>query len=386
MSRVAACIAVTLAIVVGAAPASICAQQRSAAETDLVRRIDSLLSAMPDTPDYQRQVFLAKAARQEEWERRVGTRDVPLSKVAVGPFSVLAPPDQMEEATELYRRAWSRYASSVGEASTLLDDIILGFQISRREFHIRNSTTHQSVRVRPWTSAVDREIRAAGAIAMVLGRIMPQDLLGWSGAMPSLGDRPGRRPTFSWPAFYEQAYRGLATQPARAASLCFGGDLDACLMALGLEEDATWKELYTLEEIQMVVRGVPLSTQVQQDARWSCLSEQKYDACVALVAERPGVSIPLKSPVRISLLLTALDAGGDGAFSRLISGDDRSISERLEHASGMGIHELVSAWRARVMESRPDVTAGLPLTVIVSLLWIALMSFFSLRSTRWRIG
>ena len=76
----------------------------------------------------------------------------------------------------------------------------------------------------------------------------------------------------------------------------------------------------------------------------------------------------------------------ESAFARLISGDDRSVSERLEHASGMGIQELVSAWRARVMESRPEVTAGLPLSVIVSLLWIALMSFFSLRSTRWRIG
>ncbi len=387
MYRVTACIAVTLAMVVGAAPTSVSAQERSVAEMDLVRRIDSLLSAMPDTPEYERQMALAEAARREEWERKIGRRGVPFDTVRVGPFSVLAPPDQLEEAAELYDRAWSRYASSVGDASPLLEGITLGFQTSATGFAVRNSTTQQSVRLRPWTSAVEKEDRAASALAMVLGRLMPPDLLEWSGSMPMLGDNPNKRPTFRWPDFYERAYRGLATRPARAASLCFGADMDACLMALGLDEDASWEDLYTLAEIQMTVRDTPLGSQAQQDARWACLSEQNFDTCVALVAERrPDAFIPLRSPVRISLLLYTLDAGEDGAFSRLISEDERSVSQRLEHASGMGIHELVAAWRARVMESRPEVTAGLPLSVAVALFWIALMSFFSLRSTRWRTG
>lgn len=388
MSRVTACIAVTLAMVVGAAPASVSAQERSMAEMDLVRRIDSLLSAMPDTPEYERQMALAEAARREEWARRLGGRDVPFDTARVGPFSIFAPQDQLEEATELYHRAWSRYLSSVGDASLLLGDITLSFQISKSGFRIRNSTTrHQSLQLRPWTSAAEKEIGAAGAIAMVLGRLMPPDLLAWSGAMPMLGTRPGgKRPTFRWPEFYQVAYRDLATRPARAVSRCFGADLDACLMALGLDEDASWEDLYTLEEIQMIVREAPMGNQDQQDARWACLSEPDFDTCVALVAERwPDAFVPLKSPVRISLLLYALEAGGDGAFSRLISEDERSTSERLEHASGIGIHELVAAWRARVMESRPEVTAGLPLSVSVALFWIGLMSFFSLRSTRWRV-
>ena len=52
----------------------------------------------------------------------------------------------------------------------------------------------------------------------------------------------------------------------------------------------------------------------------------------------------------------------------------------------MGIHDLVAAWRTRVIQSRPEVTAGMPLSVVVALLWIGLMSFFGFRSTRWRIG
>lgn len=386
MSRVTACIAVTLAMVVGAAPTSVSAQERSVAEMDLVRRIDSLMAVVPATPEYNTQVFLAEAARREEWERRIGLRDVPMSTAPVGPFSVLAPSDQIEEATELYRRAWSRYSNSVGEASPLLADLTLGFQISRREFAVDISKSFQSVRVRPETSAVAKEIRAAGAIAKALGLSMPQELLEWAGAMPILGDRPSKRPTFRWPEFYERAYRELAIRPARAVSLCFDGDLDACFMALGLDENATWEDLYTLEEIQIIVRGTPLGSQDQQETRWSCLSERSYDMCVALVAERLSEArIPLTSLVRASVVLYALEAGGKGAFSRLISEEERSISERLENASGMGIRELVTAWRVRVMESRPEVTAGLPLSVIVALLWIALMSFFSLRSTRWRV-
>ena len=85
MSRVAARIALTLAVMVGVAPASVSAQERSAAETDLVRRIDSLLSAMPDTPEFERQMALAEAARQEEWARRLGTaRDSPDEALDVG--------------------------------------------------------------------------------------------------------------------------------------------------------------------------------------------------------------------------------------------------------------------------------------------------------------
>ncbi len=126
MYSVVARVAVTLTMVAAGTATSAGAQQARPTEADLVRRIDSLLTAMPDPREYERQAALAKAARGEEWERRVGVTDVPMSTVPVGPFSVLAPPDQMEEATELYRRAWSRYASSVGDASPLLDDSGVG--------------------------------------------------------------------------------------------------------------------------------------------------------------------------------------------------------------------------------------------------------------------
>lgn len=387
MSRVAARIAVTLALVALGAPTSAGAQQASPTEVDLVRRIDSLLTAIPDTREYELRADLARVARQKEWERKNGSRDVPLETVRVGPLTVVAPPDQVEEAADLYRSAWSRNAASVTDASALLGDITFGFQISSRRFVLGNSTNLQTVRARPWTPEVDKEIRAAGAIAAVLGQRMPKDLIQWSGAMPLLGDRPGKRPTFGWPAYYQEAYRGLAIQPARAAALCFGGDTDSCLKALGLDADVAWNVLYTQEEIRAIVQRITAGTQQHQDAKWACLSEQSHEACIALVAERlPSAYVPLSSRVRISLLRYALETGGEGAFSRLISEGDKSISDRLEAASGMDLHDLVAVWRTRVIESRPQVTAGMPLSVVVALLWIGLMSFFGFRSTRWRTG
>ncbi|GMR12512.1 MAG: hypothetical protein BMS9Abin29_0701 [Gemmatimonadota bacterium] len=388
MSRVAARVAVALAMAAGGTPVSAGAQQAPPTEADLVRRIDSLLAAVPDTREYERREALAKAARREEWERRVGVSDATLDTVRVGPLTVIAPPDQLDEAADLYRRAWSRYAASVTDSSVLLGDIAFGFQISSRGFVMRNTDTWQAIRVRPWTTDVERQVLAVGAIAAVLGRRMPEDLGSWAGAVPLLGDRPGKRPTFRWPAVYERAYRYLAIQPARSASLCFDGDVDRCVMALGLDEDASWEDLYTMEEIRALVTHFgPARSQGEQQERWSCLTEGDDAACITVVLDvDPSASIPLPRRVRSSLLRYALEAGGEGAFSRLFSGDDTTISERLEDASGMGVHELVEAWRSRVIASRPDVIAGMPLSVAVALAWIGLMSFLGLRSTRWRIG
>lgn len=388
MSRVATCMAVTLAMVAVGAPDSAGAQQAPPTEAALVRRIDSLLAAAPDTREYERRAALAKAARREEWQRKVGARVATLDTVRVGPLTIIAPPDQLDEAADLYRRAWSGYAASVTDASALLGDIKFGFQISSRGFVFRDTDTWQAVRVRPWTTEVDKQILAVGAIAMVLGRRMPKDLGSWAGAMPLLGDRPGRRPTFRWPAVYEEAYRGLAIQAARSASQCFDGDTDACVMALGLDEDASWEDLYSMEETRaLVTRLGRTRSQREQDQRWACLTGGDDDACIAGLADAdPRAYIPLRPRVRYSLLLFTLEVGGEGAFSRLIVEDDGSITQRLEDASRMNIHGLVAAWRTRVIESRPDVTAGMPLSVVVTLLWIGLMSFFGLRSTRWRIG
>ncbi len=177
-------------------------------------------------------------------------------------------------------------------------------------------------------------------------------------------------------------------KPARAAASCYAGDIDSCLMALGLDEDVTWEDVYTPLEIHFVfARSVRSYSQSERDAVGACLVERRYDVCAAFLTEqRPSALIPLSTLVRISLLHYALDVGGEGAFSRLISGDGQSISDRLEDASQMEIHNLVEAWRTRVIEARPQIMAKLPLTVLGALFWIGLMSVFGLRSTRWRIG
>lgn len=388
MFRQFARIAVTLAILAALGTASVGAQQMPSSQADLVRRIDSLLAAVPDTPEYEASADSAKLARAAEWERRNGVRDVELVTLRVGPMTVTAPSDQIDEAADRYRRAWNRYDPYVTNASGLLEGMTFGFQISTRGFVLGNSQVQQAVRVGPWTTEVGRELRTAAAIAAVLGRRMPPRLLEWAGAMPPLGDRPGRRPTFRWPDFYTRAYRDLAIQPARSAASCYAGEIASCLMALGLDEDVTWEDVYTPQEIRVVVtRSVRGYSQSDRDAVEACVVEGRYDVCAAFLTEqRPDALIPFSSWVRISLLHYALEIGGEGAFSRLISGDRESISDRLEDASRMEIDNLVEAWRTRVIEARPRIMARLPLTVLGALFWIGLMSVFGFRSTRWRIG
>lgn len=369
-------------------PLAVGAQEQPPTRAELVRRIDSLLAAVPNTPEYERRADSAAAVRKADYAKRHGPTSVALDTITIGPLTVVAPTEQIAEAAEVYTNAWARYERSVVDESDLALTGMLGFQISNGSFAIEGLAELPTVRARLWSTDARKESVAARLIAAGLSNLMPHDLFEWSGSLPVMGERPQAEFGLSLarPSYHERAYRSLAIQVGRSASLCFDGEIDACVRALGLDEDAGWDDLYTMSEIRALVARERDYTGEWQEIRYSCLSDRNDEACFFLMAGRMRKSSPLRKSVRASLLSYALSVGGEGAFSRLIEGEKKSTALRLEHASGRTTHDLVAAWRTRVFEARPDVTAGMPRMMVSTLFWIGLLSLMGLRSTRWRIG
>ena len=87
-----------------------------------------------------------------------------------------------------------------------------------------------------------------------------------------------------------------------------------------------------------------------------------------------------------ALLMLALQAGGDGAWSRLTEDLEREPGEALLHASGLTPEELGDRWHAWVLSDPPETYAGFGTRALITLLWILGFAALAMRSTRWRLG
>ena len=87
----------------------------------------------------------------------------------------------------------------------------------------------------------------------------------------------------------------------------------------------------------------------------------------------------IKAPV-------ALEMGGEGSFTRLISRPQDPLRDRLAYAAGVPAETVAARWRSRVLESKPNAQAGLLLSPLSLLVWLILLTAFATRSTRWRLG
>lgn len=87
--------------------------------------------------------------------------------------------------------------------------------------------------------------------------------------------------------------------------------------------------------------------------------------------------------LRLSLASVAIQAGGDGAFERLLTNEGTPVA-RLEATAQMPLDSLVARWQSRVRYARgPSEDMG-PGMAVASSFWIVLMGALSLRSSRWR--
>ena len=239
--------------------------------------------------------------------------------VLVGPFLFVNRTPPAASAVAALQTAWDAHAAMAGAAAGRLSGTVISQDLDGSE--LGNPQRVIRFAPRPGRSTPDHIAAAERAVVSALHAALPGDVLVWLG-----GGAFGHPDPLVW------AYRDLATSGSRPARRCFGGEVDACMLAM------------------------------------------------------TGDSAGLMRPVtRVSLLQLALELGGDGSYSRLFD-DSTDIATRLARASGRTTEELIVTWRHEVQDARPRVHAGVARAGMWTIVWLLGLATFATRSTRWRLG
>jgi hypothetical protein len=109
------------------------------------------------------------------------------------------------------------------------------------------------------------------------------------------------------------------------------------------------------------------------------------DAACLPVLELMGVAdkAPAKAYVRQSLVIYALNLGGERSAERLVL-TKGSVGGALAAAANRPLDSLLTEWQQNVARYGGSST-NLPFSIaIASIIWIAVCTFLALRSSRWR--
>ena len=361
---------------------SLGAQERGGRTLEEVgRRIEAL---RPQVDAAQRVAERADALYADSIRR---ANQVPLDTIQVGPLRIATVPGQVELATEVFSEVWDAFRPLILGSEDLLSDQIFVFRYGWRfeGMYLEGDRVHSVEMSRRY--GMDRlKERVRSGLGRALLQALPPDS---SGLAEWVGMHPLTPPLdWSW------IYRELASTASHAARRCYQGDLPWCWEAMGIPAgEGGWIGWYTPGERRLLVESrfghrlmwvSPHLTSTQLLIH-GCVVLGSDRACIHILDEWPG-RIPLGTLSRASLVSEALMQGGEGAFSRLIEDPGMSTKERLAHAAGLPPDTLVARWRERVLSARPRIHAGLLLSPISMLFWLALLLYFARKSTSWRLG
>ena len=380
-SRIIALLAIGLAV---APHRSIGAQLASREADSLLRNVRALDSA------------LIVRSRSVDSIRRALVRPVPPVDVEQGPIhvrtdSTLAP---------RVRRA----VDSVARLIERRGGVFVAARASAQVATIRRDSMRSIVGMLPiiaidadtatrWSMIGRRQVRApasAAAIANGLAAIVEQRAMqGVDSALAAwiMVGRVPLRPASAAEA--ADAYVEYATIESAVLRRCRGRDPFACLDALGVDS-ATGSRLdrwYAAEDYRALLRVVaPARDDSAAVAAWiRCGRDGDNASCGVAARALPNarVPLPLSASVRFTFLREVLDAGGDGAFDRLV-GSSGSVRDRLTAAAREPLDRIVLRWLDRLERSRPE-RMRIPATLFAaSLGWSGLILGLALiRRTPW---
>lgn len=185
------------------------------------------------------------------------------------------------------------------------------------------------------------------------------------------------------------AYVELATTESAALRRCRAGDVASCLDALGVDSvpGPRIDRWYAPSDYRAVLRhAAPPGTDSVAVATWiRCrrLSDQPACATVAKALPEDRVPSPLSGAARLMFLREVLDAGGPGAYDRLL-GTSGPMRSRLATASNEPLDATVARWLAHLERARPDRMRLSPGLVLASLGWCgALIGLTLIRRASW---
>jgi len=324
---------------------------------------------------------LGDRAGKAEWRKRkqaLDERQLPVDTFSVGPFRLIAFPDQREMAEEVFNAAWGELRPLVDGSEDLLEPwtFLFHYYWSREGMVLEGDTLLLRVDMSKRFPRKHLQQKATETIGNVLMRGMPSELYAWSGGQPRV--QPQRMP---WVA------RELVGTASVAIRRCYRGELEWCVEAMGLgETEGGWERWYTPEERRLYIQGQRRPYDGRDATLWEgCAVAGMEDACRVILQGRDPI-VPFRTEARASLLGHALWTGGPGAFHRLRVAEGRPLLEQLSAAAGVVPDSLLASWRRSVLAARTSAWAGLVRSPIALFFWVILFGAFAARSTRWRLG
>ena len=344
-------------------------------QQELLLEIDSLLERSREAE--------ARLLRTRQHHLEVTREPNPpaLDTVIVASLRIVTPREQTELAIDLFAEVMREHFPGV-EPHGVFDEVWFPFQWGVEPEPIVVAGTAYRVEILNTVSRESVKEHIDGQVWVALtNHVLGADsgLGGWRLA----GDfRAPKR-------WHELVYRELATRPARVARSCLAKDLEACWSMLGLDRGPDpMREWYTREERQaLVARAEHRVERAEEDLFLRCTDQGSTEACDELIHDLPQfLWEPSSQRARTVMVSLALEAGGVGAWARLLEVPSMPPGDALRHISGLSTEELSTRWRDLILAARPNVHAGFGLTQLATALWVLLLAALAMRSTRWRLG
>ena len=356
------------------------------------QRADSLLREV-----LARDSVLVARARALDSVRRALARPAPPVEVVRGPLRVrtvaeLEPRVRLavdSVATLVERRGGAAIAARIAHRVPSITRDSQPGVFGHDEFITLTPDTSR----RAWWLAGAQRLRyraASGAVAATLTNMVEHMALEGVDSTLSAWLMVGRLPLAPASAQeWSDAHVELATTESSALRRCRGGDDLACLDALGLDSvpGSRLSRWYAPSDYRSLLRGVaPPREDSAAVAAWVRCRDERDDAACRTAAEavpNDRVPPPFSAAARFMVLREVLDAGGAGAYDRLLTGSG-SLRTRMEMTSAEPLERTVRRWVARVDQARPQdmrVSAGF---VAASLGWAgALLALTLTRRNPW---
>jgi hypothetical protein len=184
-------------------------------------------------------------------------------------------------------------------------------------------------------------------------------------------------------------YIQMVTAQAAVVRRCRSLDVASCLDALGIDSlpGSRLDRWYAAEDYRSALRvaAPPREDSAAVDAWIRCRDHGDQASCRTAAVALPNdrVPMPLPASVRQAFLREVFDAGGAGAYDRLLAGTG-TLRSRLTIAAGEPLDATIARWLERVERSRPErmrPPAGL---ILASLGWsAAFVALALIRRTSW---
>lgn len=317
---------------------------------------------------------------------------LPPDTVRAGAFTWLTDRTLGSAVPEAVTRSWSELASFFGDNSSALREHLFVARFRKQGGRDSTKQVIDLAEVFPGRLDIFDRVNDDETVEAIASHVLRKG----SKIILEQGDSSIRRwlitpftPESFGKGIRERMFADLVTAPSQVSSRCLGGDLGRCRDALGLTPTADpLTEWYDPPERRLLVLRMRelLDVGPQHGAYEQCDRRRSYGVCDAILRAIPRYVVPPALPVssRHHLFRIAVLAGGSGAYTRLVAGPPRSMSDRIADAARMPIDSVVARWRNDVLAARPASPALSLLSAWTIVGWGIGIMLLALRFASWR--